>query len=194
MSKSLSTYSAWVIALLAGGAAWYLIRRSKQSNPPSLINNENTNSSMKNYFGNSEFINSAKAKQLGLDNTPDDATWAKLFALRDNILNPARATLGYPIYINSGYRSPYLNSLVGGASNSQHVTGEAVDITTKDRSLNRTLFEILVRLGNFDQLIWEKGGEWIHVSFRANGGRGQMLSYNGSSYTNINNNWQTAIA
>ena len=40
---SKSTYSAWVIALLAGGAAWYILRRSKQSNPPSLINNENTN-------------------------------------------------------------------------------------------------------------------------------------------------------
>ena len=182
---------AWGITLLAAFGAYIVLRRGKQGSTPSLIYND---SNMKNYFGNSEFIKSDTAKKLGIDNTPDDVTWARLFALRDNVLNPARESLGRAIYITSGYRSPYLNSVVGGAANSQHVTGEAVDITTKNLSRNRTLFAILVQLGNFDQLIWEKGGEWIHVSFRENGGRGQILSYNGSSYQNINNNWQTAIA
>lgn len=149
---------------------------------------------MKNYFGDKEFTQSSVAKRYGLVNEPDEAQWYRLHQLRDNILNPARERLGYPIYITSGFRTNYLNQLVGGASNSQHITGEAVDITTRDRDMNRTLFAILTELNNFDQLIWEKGGEWIHVSFRENGGRGQMLAYDGNIYTNINNNWQNAIA
>ena len=191
MSK-LSTYSAWVITIAAVAGGVWLLRRGRNSTP-TLIINEN-GEIMKNYFSDKEFTRSEKANEYGLVNEPDDATWVRIHRLRDNILNPAREKLGYPIYITSGYRSKYLNQLVGGESNSQHTTGEAADITTKDRTLNRTLFEILVRLGNFDQLIWEKGGEWIHVSYRGGDGRGQILAYNGSNYQNIMNNWQTAIA
>ena len=148
---------------------------------------------MKNYFADSEFTRSDTAQRLGIDNTPDENTWAKIHELRNYVLNPAREALGKPIYITSGYRSPQLNKAVGGASNSQHVTGEAADITTKNHARNQQLFAILVQMGNFDQLIWEKGGEWIHVSFKRDGGRRQMLAYDGAKYYDINNNWQTAI-
>lgn len=147
---------------------------------------------MNNYFADKEFIASSKAKELGIDNTPDAATWERLHALRDKILNPARYHLGRAIYITSGYRCPQLNAAVGGAADSQHVKGEAVDITTRSLAKNRDLFRILVQLGNFDQLIWENGGDWIHVSYRPFA-RGEMLSFDGNYYTNINNNWQTAI-
>lgn len=191
MANRSSNITAWAITLAAAVGAYIVLKRTRQSNPPSLIIDTN-NGNMKNYFGDKEFTRSTTAEQRGISNEPDAATWQRIHALRDNILNPARANLGYPIYITSGYRSPYLNSLVGGAANSQHVTGEAADITTRDLTLNRALFEVLVKLGNFDQLIWEKGGEWIHVSFRPIG-RGQMLAYDGSKYTNINNNWQNVV-
>ena len=191
MANRSSNITAWAITLAAAFGAYYVWKRGRQSNPPSLIIDTN-NSNMKNYFGDKEFTRSTTAEERGISNEPDAATWQRIHALRDNILNPARANLGHPIYITSGYRSPYLNSLVGGAANSQHVTGEAADITTRDLTLNRALFEILVKLGNFDQLIWEKGGEWIHVSFRPVG-RGQMLAYDGSKYTPINNNWQNVV-
>ena len=148
---------------------------------------------MKNYFGDKEFTQSDIAKKNGIDNTPDELTWQRIHELRDYVLNPAREQLGKPIYITSGYRSPKLNNLVGGASNSQHVTGEAADITTRNLARNRQLFAILAAMNNFDQLIWEKGGEWIHVSFRYGSGRGQMLSYDGKNYYNINNNWQNIV-
>ena len=148
---------------------------------------------MRNYFGDKEFTQSATAKKYGIDNTPDDLTWQRIHELRDYVLNPAREQYGRPIYINSGYRSAALNKIVGGAANSQHVTGEAADITTKSLEGNKKLFAILADMNNFDQLIWEKGGEWIHVSFRYGNGRGQMLAYDGNNYYNINNDWQNIV-
>lgn len=43
-------------------------------------------------------------------------------------LQVLRDHLGKPITINSGYRSPSYNKRVGGAVNSQHLTGHAGDI------------------------------------------------------------------
>lgn len=189
MSKSNNI--AWGVTLLAAAGAYLIWRQGRKSETtPSLINNND----MKNYFADKEFTRSDKAQQLGINNEPDALAWQRIHELRDYVLNPARAKLGKPIYITSGYRSPELNAAVGGAANSQHTTGEAADLTTKSRKLNQQLFAILAQMGNFDQLIWEKGGEWVHVSFRYGSGRGQMLAYDGTKYYNINNNWQTAIA
>lgn len=44
------------------------------------------------------------------------------------LLEELREWLGAPIVINSAYRSPGHNKKVGGATNSQHVKGTAVDI------------------------------------------------------------------
>lgn len=46
------------------------------------------------------------------------------------ILENVRAVLGKPIFINSCYRSPLVNAAVGGARNSFHLKGAAVDIRT----------------------------------------------------------------
>nr|WP_272874881.1 D-Ala-D-Ala carboxypeptidase family metallohydrolase [Agrobacterium tumefaciens] len=47
------------------------------------------------------------------------------------MLDALRGLLGKPLRINSGYRTPEHNKAVGGASGSGHVTGEAVDISTR---------------------------------------------------------------
>lgn len=73
---------------------------------------------------------------------------------------------GRPITVNSGYRCPALNAAVGGVVKSQHLTGEAADITTGSREGNRVLFEKISRSGvPFDQLIDESGYSWIHISY-----------------------------
>lgn len=191
MSK-LSTYSAWVVTIAAVAGGLWLLRRGRNSTPTLVTNKDGE--TMRNYFADKEFTQSTTAKKYGINNEPDALTWQRIYELRDYILNPARAKLGKPIYITSGYRSDALNKLVGGENNSQHKSGEAADITTKNLARNRELFSILAQLGNFDQLIWEKGGDWIHVSFRYGGNRGQMLAYDGNGYKNINYDWQTAIA
>ena len=149
-----------------------------------------------NYFSDRELSYSATAKKNGIDNTPNETAWANLHRLRDNILNPAREKYGKCIYINCGYRSPEVNKLVGGVATSQHANGNAADIDTRSLKGNRELFKILMEMDNYDQLIWEGQGEWIHVSFDPTRDRRNVLAQNkdGKTYTNIKNNWKTTIA
>ena len=147
-----------------------------------------------NYFTFYELYHSNTAIANGINNTPTPEARLNLLKLRENILNPAREKLGSAIWVNSGYRCPELNAEVGGSSTSDHMTGCAADLDTRSKKKNQELFAILVEMGNFDQLIWEGGGEWIHVSYRQSGNRGQILAQEGSRYPSIKNNWQTYIA
>ena len=87
-----------------------------------------------------------------------------LQALVEHVLDPARERLGIPITVNSGYRCPAHNKAVGGVKNSQHLKGEAADITCAD---NKRLAEIIEQLGNFDQLIVYP--TFLHVSYKRQG-------------------------
>ena len=71
--------------------------------------------------------------------------------------------------------------------NSQHLTGEAADITTGSVAENRKLAKLIVDLKlPFDQLIDEANYAWVHVSHKKNGGnRGQILRMRGGKYTVI---------
>lgn len=126
------------------------------------------------YFSIAELSRSTTATARGIDNTPPSGVTIALTALIEQVLDPIRAAWGKPIIINSGYRSLALNKAVGGASTSQHLRGEAADITAGSKTLNkqlRTLIQQLAANGTieFDQLIDEKGLSWIHISYRANG-------------------------
>lgn len=52
--------------------------------------------------------------------------------LTERVLQPLRDKVGHPLRINSGYRCPELNRMVGGVPTSQHVKGEAADIAAAD--------------------------------------------------------------
>jgi hypothetical protein len=94
----------------------------------------------------------------------------------DNCLDPIRKAWGKPIGVNSGYRCRRLNEAVGGTPTSQHLKGEAADITTGSKEGNRRLFELIQSLGvDFDQLIDESGYKWLHISYKAQGNRRQIL-------------------
>lgn len=123
-----------------------------------------------------ELTNSIAAKNLGIDNTPPAIAIACLRSLAINVLQPARDFIEAPITVSSGYRSPQLNKVLGGAKKSQHITGEAADIVCFDNSL---LFNFIRNQLEFDQLIWEFGTDeqpdWIHVSYSMSANRMEVL-------------------
>lgn len=131
---------------------------------------------MMKHFTLGELTRSATADARGIRNvcSPDEAE--NLKALVDNVLDPLRDWYGKPVYVNSGYRCPQLNRAVGGAADSQHLKGEAADITAGSPAENRRLFNYIMRYLPFDQLIDESRYAWIHVSYRRGGGnRKQVL-------------------
>ena len=128
------------------------------------------------HFTIDELCRSDTARSRGIDNTPTEDVKRNLEALVGNVLDPLREWYGKPIYVNSGYRCPALNKAVGGVANSQHLTGQAADIDVNDRAENRKLMKHIEDNLDFDQLIWENGGAWVHVSYRADGrNRRQVL-------------------
>lgn len=132
-----------------------------------------------------ELIASSTAKQHKVQNVPDKQTIANLGCLVQNLLQPLRDKLRRPIIVTSGYRCPELNKLVGGAKNSQHVLGQAVDIVVSGMT-PRTLAEFVTRSGlTFDQMIVEEVGNtsWLHLSYTRKFNRKERLLYRGGKYT-----------
>jgi transposase len=121
------------------------------------------------HFVRGEFTASEMATRKGIDNTPPVAAWDHIGALATRVLEPLRAAIG-PLHVNSGYRSPELNRAIGGATASQHMIGEAADVIAVDRTIpNARIFLWLYDHAEFEQLIWEFGGAWVHVSWRLGG-------------------------
>lgn len=134
---------------------------------------------MGKYFTIKELSASSTAQKNRIENIPTPEIEKNLNALIENVLDPTREYYGKAIYVNSGYRCPELNKLVKGALTSQHLKGEAADIDTRSIENNKKIFEYIKDNLDFDQLIWEKGGEWVHVSFKRNGqNRKQVLNIN----------------
>ena len=84
-----------------------------------------------------------------------------------------------PIIINSGYRSEAVNKAVGGAPNSNHLTGCAVDINVTGMEQLIRYASILLdisdeRQEDFDELLLERsprGTYWLHFAVRPTGNR-----------------------
>jgi hypothetical protein len=139
-------------------------------------------------FTLAELCNSAAAKRFGINNNPDDKVIKNLELLAKNILQPIRDHFDKAIHIVSGYRSPGLNKKVGGASNSQHLIGQAVDIDNDNTDIsNAEIFNYIKENLKFDQLIWEFGNDespdWVHVSYSAKPRKQILRAYKDGSRT-----------
>lgn len=82
------------------------------------------------------------AAELGITDDLALQTRTNMYLLVKFGLNPVRAKFG-PVKIDSGYRSGEHNTAVGGVSDSQHCTGEAVDLSCTSLASNRPVFEYL---------------------------------------------------
>jgi hypothetical protein len=134
------------------------------------------------HFTLSEFTRSDTANKHGINNEPTELhELENMKALASRVLEPARQIIGRPLFITSGYRSPALNRIIGGARHSQHMLGEAADFVVKgvdmfDVALTLTALDTIP----FDQLIFENRykrvrvngnnwTQWIHISHRRMG-------------------------
>ena len=111
-------------------------------------------------FSLRELTKSATAERAGIDNTPKDIEHlGNMIHLAIHVLQPVRDQFGV-ISVNSGYRSPDLNTKVGGSKNSQHCLGQAADFESFSTSNPE-----------FDQLILEfyngkdPNSGWVHCSY-----------------------------
>ena len=109
-------------------------------------------------------------------NIPSRVVIENLTNLCENWLEALRQAQGPSegIIINSGYRSPEVNKLAGGAPTSNHLTGCAVDIHVSGFEQAIRYASILLDISDgtqrdYDELFIEKnktGSHWIHFAVR----------------------------
>ena len=129
------------------------------------------------YFTIEEMTKSSTATAKHIDNTPNQTAIDNLTKLIEIVLDHLREWYGKPIRVNSGYRCKVLNKAVGSkAKNSQHLYGEATDITAGSKAENEKLFNYIKDNLPFDQLINESDFSWVHVSYREGRLRKQVLA------------------
>ncbi len=139
-------------------------------------------------------------------NVPTNTELNNLINIARTIYDPLCKHFGLKIPITTAFRGEFLNTDVGGVSNSQHRLGEALDLdivdTNSDLSSNFLLSntftssvsnnDIFYYIANnlpFDQLIWESGNDnnpaWVHVSLKLNSklNRKEFLLFNPHSST-----------
>jgi uncharacterized protein YcbK (DUF882 family) len=122
-----------------------------------------------------EAITSATALRNGINNSPDSVTFERMKLVANKCFEPLREWYGKPIRINSFYRSQLLNVKVGGSATSQHVKGEAIDISAGSKVENKKLFDWICANLDFDQVINEYDFQWVHISYKSKGNRKQIL-------------------
>lgn len=134
------------------------------------------------HFWLAEVVTSQEAARRNIDNSVPQTLMSNVLRTAQG-MEDIRKLLGSPIFVSSWYRSKLLNSLIGGAANSQHTKGQAVDFVCPGYG---TPFEaakaIRESLIPFDQLIYEYS--WVHVSFVSGSPRRQVLTKVKKGYAN----------
>lgn len=123
------------------------------------------------YFKLEELLKSDTALAAQIENLPSWTDVENLLDLAVLVLDPIREAWGQPLIVNSGYRSPQLNAVVGGVPTSAHMEGCAVDITLCSWS-TRKVSELYGLIANMvddgvidiDQVIYYRKKRIIHIS------------------------------
>lgn len=127
------------------------------------------------HFSYEELIYSETAARHGIDNTPSEEVIGNLKTLA-LLLEEIRSALGgKPIHINSGYRCPEVNALLGSKPTSDHCRGLAADFVAPHfGNPHAVVLELLASGLPFKQIIREfsdpeKGGGWTHIAVAGQG-------------------------
>lgn len=122
------------------------------------------------HFSLAELIRSQTAARHDINNNPPDSVIINLERTAA-VLERIRVALGNRrIFVTSGYRSPQLNSKIGGSRTSAHMDGRAADIEVEGMTPLEAARAIHASDVVLDQLILEFG-EWVHVGIPRVGDR-----------------------
>ena len=105
------------------------------------------------------------ATRFGIENNPSDIQLACMKLIAEKCFEPLRTWYNKPIKVNSFFRCESLNAKVGGSKTSQHVKGEAIDLSGGNKEENKKLFDWCKENLEFDQLINEYDFTWVHISY-----------------------------
>jgi hypothetical protein len=118
---------------------------------------------LSSHFTLDELMFSQEAVRHGIDNTPPVEIVEALKRTCQQA-EAVRALLGSSMLVSSGFRCRSLNSLIGGAPNSAHQFGWAMDFISpafgKPIDICLKVADAKIKL---DQCIQE--GTWVHLSF-----------------------------
>ena len=119
-------------------------------------------------FSLEEMLYSSMAVRKGIENVPGKEETLNLEALCSYVLEPLREEVNCAIRVFSGYRSPTVNKLVGGARMSQHMHGEAADTIAIGMSVE-DFFQRIKAMVKDDRLevdqVIQEFNSWVHISF-----------------------------
>ena len=121
---------------------------------------------LSDHFTLEELIHSDVAIRHNINNSPNGDIVVNLTRLA-KFLEKVRILLNKPIRINSAYRSPEVNNLVGSKPTSQHCIGCAADINVSGMTPNQVVNAIIHSDLPYDQIIREFDS-WVHISIPVN--------------------------
>lgn len=128
-----------------------------------------------------EATHSAKAVANKVSNLPNEEQIEAMQLVAQKLFEPIREWYSKPIKVNSFFRNTETNKLVGGVKTSNHLRGEAIDITGGSRVENKKIYDwCKANFTDFDELIWEygdaSGPDWVHISYRKIGNRKKIIT------------------
>jgi len=121
---------------------------------------------LSDHFSLEELTYSDLAVRHGIDNNPNGDIVVNLTRLA-KLLERVRLLLNKPIHINSAYRSPEVNNLLGSKPTSQHCVGCAADIKVGNMTPDQVVKAIVHSDIPYDQIIREFDS-WVHISIPNN--------------------------
>ena len=123
----------------------------------------------------------------GIANVPTAEERANLARLALEILEPMRSHFG-PLRVTSSFRSRAVNTAIGGATSSEHMSARAADLYDMSGATAQDMIHWLYTQRDnlpLNQVIREDHTGHLHVSIAAEGQtpKRQFLQYDGSNYT-----------